>query len=631
MKKYSSVTALILVLAILFTLLTGCSARPSAPEIPAGDKDEPVPAAQDEEPEEPVPEEPITVDPYVFPVHTAVPFTEMGSDNFDAAVMDEALNDMTSRSRDDISGLTRDEKVQDIDALKSDFDTVIDCLDRLETDFCVAEVYYSLDYTDDEAYEKYNDENLLLTQYAARARVAVSNALKSAYGEYMKEYISSDSLVQMLLDYVPLTEDFLRLTEENNDIVDRYYDASAGEDAEAAGAECSAIYLELLDNLIAKAECDSKHDDYPSYSYEQIYFRDYTPDDLDEFRQWVKDYISNYFYAAVVEFKRQAYYSDTNVYASYSGSDKSEGELLDTVGSSVIKAGPLAEEAFSMMVEYGLYDFAYSETKTPGAFETYFPMYGTSFIYLCPYGSSGLDTETLIHEFGHFYESYTNRFTSLYSSMCIDTCEIDSQGLEFLMFPYSGDIFGSDLEEFSRIYTLYSVLFSVIEGCIFDEFQQTAYAMRVSGELTDPAQLSELYISLEKEYFGEHYEDLSTRGSSWWTVPHSFTDPFYYISYATSAAAALSLLCESSVDYDKALERYNALVALGNCSGFVKAIEAVGLPNPLTSEGCEMISEGLSDYLRPQIDANFGEGYFDEMCPAYTAGSSANEDLPDAA
>jgi len=64
----------------------------------------------------------------------------------------------------------------------------------------------------------------------------------------------------------------------------------------------------------------------------------------------------------------------------------------------------------------------------------------------------------------------------------------------------------------------------------------------------------------------------------WRDVIHNFTDPGYYISYATSMYAAIQLYNTSKVDRALAIEQYNEILKLDSIKyGYKYAIENAGM------------------------------------------------------
>lgn len=84
---------------------------------------------------------------------------------------------------------------------------------------------------------------------------------------------------------------------------------------------------------------------------------------------------------------------------------------------------------------------------------------------------------------------------------------------------------------------------------------------------------------------------------NWYQVSHTFGQPFYYISYATSAMAALELWEDSLTDYDEACRRYLELTDLGCSGGFRQTLSQVGIGDVFLPESTAELAESLEEYI----------------------------------
>ena len=105
----------------------------------------------------------------------------------------------------------------------------------------------------------------------------------------------------------------------------------------------------------------------------------------------------------------------------------------------------------------------------------------------------------------------------------LDAAEIHSQALELLMQPYYDQFFGADQAEGQKIYSIYSMISSILQGCAEDEFQQAVFA---NPDLT-LEEVNELHSEIFYQFTGSelYYE--------WVEIHHHFETPFYYVRYAT--------------------------------------------------------------------------------------------------
>jgi len=547
------ILSLLLCAALLCGLLSGCGQTAKDASAAAGSS-----AA-------------VSQDSYVYPVRTTVPFSEMSTENFD----EEAWNTVMTEFE------TAIDTNNSLDTLKADWDRIVDLYDNACTDTSISYVLYFLDVENEDIYNKYAELESRNTELSDRLLTALHRLFGSQYADEMTVYIHSDDLLEDAVDYVPMTEEEFRLSDEKTALTDRYFDLV---DSPDAAEECAELYLQLLDNLIAKANFNDAYPDYATQAYYEKFFRDYAPEDTEILWNWVKEFV-----VPQKEALSNFMYSRSDLLSFYV-QDVEYTEILDLLQPYVSSVSPEAADAFSSIRTYDLINIEPSEKKNDGGFTITFPAYGTPFIYNNPSGYAQ-DIETVIHEFGHFLSAYVTMCPEVYAYSCYDTCEVNSQGMEMLMTKYAGEIYGEEHADTAKAYLINNLLSGIVDGCIFDEFQQKAFRLRAEGKLNTAKEVEDLYLAVESEYGSGGW------GSQWYQVAHTFESPFYYISYATSATAALGLLVRSMEDYDGAVALYNELIELGNGLGFCATMEQLGLPNPLTEKGIEELTSGLSEYF----------------------------------
>lgn len=197
----------------------------------------------------------------------------------------------------------------------------------------------------------------------------------------------------------------------------------------------------------------------------------------------------------------------------------------------------------------------------------------------------------MMHELGHFTNYYLNPNCGWSVSDPLDLAEIDSQGLEMLLVSYYGDLFGGYADAM-REQKILDGLYSVISGCMEDEFQQEVY--RNPGMTLE--EMNELYLRLAGEYgFGELYDYV---GTEWVAIPHTFQSPMYYISYAVSMIPALELYVLLQEDADAASEAYHAILRRPAYSELRTITQENGLHDPIAPATIRY----LADRLRAALD-----------------------------
>ncbi|MCQ2452038.1 MAG: hypothetical protein MJ075_02750 [Oscillospiraceae bacterium] len=259
-------------------------------------------------------------------------------------------------------------------------------------------------------------------------------------------------------------------------------------------------------------------------------------------------------------------------------------QILDFLESHMEDLAPELMPALRCMLDYGLYDLDRGANRADIGYTTNLYSYGVPFLFSLAYGDAE-DYTNAIHEFGHFNQMYHHAGHYLYDYSDYDLSEVHSQGLELLFLEYAEDMVGEEYEEDFCRYTIWSMLDSVIEGCLYDEFLELAF----EEENPSPDGLRELFQQVSVEY-GYDGND----GEIWTEISHNFESPFYYISYSVSAMTALELYTESLKDREGAIETYLKLTALPADTGFLTAVKKVGMSNPLQENSIKEMADVLN-------------------------------------
>ena len=247
-------------------------------------------------------------------------------------------------------------------------------------------------------------------------------------------------------------------------------------------------------------------------------------------------------------------------------------------------------EAYNYLVEYQLSVLTDSPVSRAGAYTTFMPTYDIPFIYIQE-GGGFYDVTTFIHEFGHFYSNYMGGRETAYQ-MSLDIKEICSQANELLFLPYYGKYYKPDTYTGVVKYQMINALSSLIEGCLYDEFQQYVF----SHDLKTVEEINEAFCEISRSYgMGDdyYYVDLDY---VWVDVLHNFEVPMYYISYATSIVPALQIMELSLTDRQKAIGVYNDIVTSDPELSFSQVVADAGLGDPFDAQTIADVVNAIVDY-----------------------------------
>ena len=197
-----------------------------------------------------------------------------------------------------------------------------------------------------------------------------------------------------------------------------------------------------------------------------------------------------------------------------------------------------------------------------------------------------------IHEFGHFANAFYTTSDLLYGISDFDLSELQSQGMEIMFTAFYEDIFGAALADYARDTVLMNMVYSVVDGALYDEFQRRAYA---EPDLTGE-RAAELYGEVCDD-FG-CYDGSGEFAYDWVWVSHNFDNPFYYISYAASALGALELYDLLCADFDAAADKYLEICGLDTeYYYYTDALEEAGLHSIFDESAYAEIAETVEQTL----------------------------------
>ncbi|MBR6209418.1 MAG: hypothetical protein IKQ69_10505 [Oscillospiraceae bacterium] len=418
---------------------------------------------------------------------------------------------------------------------------------RLQTldELAWIDFYY---YGGEECSDRCQTTDEMLSTAGDTLHLAVSRVLNGPLGESFAAWLGEEDSY-MLSDYQEMSDRELELSLRETELTLEYNDLLMDENLSQArlGLEAADIFLELVAVRNELAELRG-YASYADYAYQAIYGRDYTPEDAaalcDALRPYARLYYRDCCYckAFYVKLGREA--------------EKSPEQLMELLREYAPRVSPRAAAAQAYMEEHGLFLLGSRGDIADLGFTTTLEYYRAPFLYNCLSGDL-YDIGSMFHEFGHYYDAFVNPSPNpLTSGGSYDIFEIHSTGLEALSYFWYDELFDTIAEE-ARIYCLDGLIYNIISGCEYDEFQRYAYS---HPELT-AEELCDAYVSIHESYGGTVWDEEDRY--YWVNVSHNFESPFYYISYAASALAAAQIWSLAREDFDAALDLYNRLVALG--------------------------------------------------------------------
>lgn len=258
--------------------------------------------------------------------------------------------------------------------------------------------------------------------------------------------------------------------------------------------------------------------------------------------------------------------------------------------ATVLKAlQPLGEDYLKVLqagMNGGWIDVYENEGKTSGAYS--WGCYDSQPYVLMNYESHLDDMFTLAHELGHSMHSYYSNTTQpyVYSQYPIFLAEVASTVNESLLSDY---LLKTSQSREEKLYILNHYLEqfrgTVYRQTMFAEFEKIIHAHAEQGEGLTPELFNQVYMDLNRLYYGEDTVLDDEIRMEWARIPHFYT-AFYVYKYATGFSAATMLKQQIVTEGAPAVERYRRFLASG-CSQYpVQTLQAAGV-DLLTPEPVE--------------------------------------------
>ena len=392
----------------------------------------------------------------------------------------------------------------------------------------------------------------------------------------------SEQEIQDMLEYDPeimavkKVIDELEVEFDNLDDKDYNYNDKAVE-----------LYKQLIVNRQKIAEFN-KFDNYYTYASKNVYGRDYLPEDLATFREYVISYVVPEFEGVYDDFSEWRNLSQKRqetfiAFIQNSFDSTSKNYLLLYLDSL---EGTMGENMRDMFDNKNCI-FSNNSKSHPTAFCTYLYEDEKPF---CLFGNDGQSANTMVHEIGHYYASLTNNDIDNY-----DLCETHSQGNEFLFIKFCEGQMNSAIYDCVRSYNLINACYVMILATIVDEFEQRVYALDdATIESMTSADFDAIMTEVCEPYGGIDWvtENISDPLNYWRRV--AISNPVYYISYAVSAAAAVEIFALAEEDTAAAYAAYTTLVeGVTEEDGFLLALGKAGLYTPFEENAFKMIGATL--------------------------------------
>ena len=491
------------------------------------------------------------------------------------------------------------------DAILEGFGVLGAVIEEVYTMYTLADLHTYQDVTDTYYPEEVNYcYSLIVDVFSLRTKF-LRAALESEFGEQLRSDLGEETYQTVIDSFLMESDEIIPLSKERGELNNAYNNRLANltvtvdgvtytmEDIEDVYySEGFDAYIALMKQYYSRENAQWFADTYlrmieldkqtaltlgfasAADMYYLQYGRDYTPADTMSFAAYTKEL----FVDLAIDVEGSApNFPSLNIEDAFSIMPSA----LAAIDSGLV-------DAWSFMLEYDLHDFEARANKfSGGAFCTTIDAYDAPFIYGYWDGTFSSGT-TLMHEFGHFYDSWYHFDTG--SSGCLDVLEIYSQGLELLMQEYFG-LF-TDNADRARQAHLADFMNPLAFQMMLEEFQLRVYQL----DTFDVDVISRLYADISQEY-GMYSVLVDENGCdySWIRITHFFDAPFYTVSYWTSAIVALQIWAAAQDDYQAGVDLYFALITANQNLPLTRLVESAGLQSPGDPATLRAIAEAIAE------------------------------------
>lgn len=605
MKKMKRIAQLLLMVSLMAFLLVGCKdskakdegitdkeeqtevvddsqeKEENQGEAIGGDSETAEPTPEVSEPENPTPEDSET--DTTEPAEPVMPMSELAY-----TLSEEDIAEYESQL------LLCQVMIED-GAAYEDLEKELELLDELATDIqyqaITAQVLYYYDLDNAEAEENYLYSSEVSTEITTEFMGFLADIYNSGkYEEYFEDFLEIE--IAYLECY---TDETTELEIRNAEILTEFLDIQYSD----TEGQVAVLYSEFINN---SNEIAQKHGfaNYYDYATTFNYKRDYSKEEREQYRAYVKEYIIP-LYNEAFDWYNDAYYSlskaerkiaDSFIYDEYNTLGK------DYLGNYFNSLPVDSKSGMQHMFDNETYYMTDNHSAYTGAFTVDIR---TPYCYFSP---SYQDAFTVIHELGHYYADL--RVDT--SWLPFDLLEVHSQGNEMLFLSYLGTELDPEIHEVLEAYKLYAFLANIVQATLMDNFEEVVYSTPLGDGYT-AEEFDEIGREVVSSY-GIAEDDAYTYMlmQSLWRIV-GITSPVYYISYGTSAMAALSLYSQSIEDYEAASEAYRILIE--ECeedAGFKSMLEKAGIASPFEEEAYIklrlVLAGGEQEESMPEITLN---------------------------
>ncbi len=260
-------------------------------------------------------------------------------------------------------------------------------------------------------------------------------------------------------------------------------------------------------------------------------------------------------------------------------------EAVSKVEQSLKILGKEYQDALHIGLNNGWIDIYENKGKRGGAYS--WGSYGVHPYVLLNHNDTINSMFTLAHEMGHALHSYFTwqKQPYLYSGHKIFVAEVASTCNEALLMDY---LLNTTPDKKTRKYLINYFLEqfrgTLFRQTMFAEFEKMTHAMIENQEPLTCEILNQIYLDLNKRYFGNNIIIDDAIKIEWARIPH-FYNAFYVYQYATGYSAAIALAQKIQIEGNTATKSYLEFLSKGDSEYSIDLLKGAGVdlssPKPI--------------------------------------------------
>lgn len=289
----------------------------------------------------------------------------------------------------------------------------------------------------------------------------------------------------------------------------------------------------------------------------------------------------NIFHQYIKLRKKRLGYDELHMYDLYTPivSDADKIKKYEDAKDIILKAlKPLGNEYIKSLkdgLENGWVDVYENKGKRSGAYA--WGAYGCHPFVSLNYDNTVNSMFTLAHEMGHAMHSYYTWSNQpyIYGDYTIFVAEVASTVNESLLMEY---LLENTTDKNQKLY-LINYFMEQFRGTLFRqtmfaEFELITHEEAEKGNPLTFDSLCEIYMDLNKKYFGDNIVLDEKISWEWSRIPHFYT-PFYVYQYATGYSAAIAL-CQKIL-HENGTENYINFLKSGSSDYSINLLKKAGI------------------------------------------------------